>query len=68
MFTSWQAYEYFLTLDREVCAPGDYFIEHANLLSKVYYVWGSRWSFGKIIFIWNRYSPIVDTVLAVYSQ
>ncbi|KAF8516403.1 hypothetical protein JB92DRAFT_2910918 [Gautieria morchelliformis] len=44
------AYEYFLTLDREV-----------------FYVWGSSWSFGKIIFFWNRYSPVVDTVLAIYT-
>ncbi|KAF8525073.1 hypothetical protein BU17DRAFT_83985 [Hysterangium stoloniferum] len=43
------AYEYFLTLDREI-----------------YFVWGSQWSLGKVIFFLNRYSPIIDTTLAIY--
>ena len=40
----------------------------ANVSSKVFYVWGSKWSFGKIIFFLNRYSPFIDSTLSLYSQ
>ncbi|KAF8584982.1 hypothetical protein K439DRAFT_1095261 [Ramaria rubella] len=33
---------------------------------EIFYVWGSKWSLGKIIFFLNRYGPVADTVLAIY--
>ncbi|KAF8508510.1 hypothetical protein JB92DRAFT_593032 [Gautieria morchelliformis] len=42
----------------------DYFL---TLDREVFFVWGSRWSVGKIIFFVNRYCPIIDTSLAVFS-
>lgn len=38
------------------------------IFRKVFYVWGSRWSVGKIVFFLNRYSPFIDSSLSIYSQ
>lgn len=35
---------------------------------QIAFVWPSRWSFGKVMFFLNRYSPIIDTILANFSK
>ncbi|KAF8463037.1 hypothetical protein JB92DRAFT_3150336 [Gautieria morchelliformis] len=42
----------------------DYFL---TLDREVFFVWGSKWSAGKIVFLVNRYCPIVDTMLALFA-
>ncbi|KAI0344695.1 hypothetical protein BDW22DRAFT_1354824 [Trametopsis cervina] len=32
---------------------------------EVTYIWNSRWTFPKILYLWTRYSPIVDIVLSL---
>ena len=39
-----------------------------GLFFKVYYVWKSRWTLGKILFFFNRYGPIIDLVMSVYGE
>ncbi|OCH85000.1 hypothetical protein OBBRIDRAFT_347288 [Obba rivulosa] len=59
-----------------------YFIKYANVAAltvavydylvtlddEISLVWPSRWSYTKALYLFNRYSPFVDAVLAVHSM
>ncbi|EMD38015.1 hypothetical protein CERSUDRAFT_82218 [Gelatoporia subvermispora B] len=59
-----------------------YFIKYANVAAltitaydcmitmddEISLVWPSRWNYTKILYLFNRYSPFIDTALAVHSM
>lgn len=62
-----QVYDYTLTFQREV-RPLPYIIYLSPHPPQVELVWKRRWGLGTILFVFNRYTPFIESVISLSSE